>query len=330
VHAALGGVAERLSPSATGEHVYLNEEHARVELRRHANDIDTAWYLDTGASNHMTGDEHVFAEISKKVSGTVRFGDGSLVDIQGRGTVMFSVDGGRHKALTNVYWIPRLKTNIVSIGQLDEIGCPTQVKDGMMTVRDPNRKIIAQAPRLRNRLYVVHLKIERPICLAAHADEDAWVWHARFGHQGFDGLNKLATKGMVRGMPCITHVEQLCEACLAGKHRRAPFPQVAKYRATAPLELVHGDLCGPISPATPAGNRYFLLLVDDYSRFMWIKLLRTKDEAADAIRQFQAGAEVESRHTLRVFRTDRGGEFTAGEFMDWCADHALLEKWASV
>jgi hypothetical protein len=73
----------------------------------------------------MTADEHVFAEISKKVSRTVHFGDGSLVDIQGRGTVMFSVNGGQHKALTNVYWIPRLKMNIVSIGQLDEIGCPT-------------------------------------------------------------------------------------------------------------------------------------------------------------------------------------------------------------
>jgi transposase InsO family protein len=124
-------------------------------------------------------------------------------------------------------------------------------------------------------------------------------------------------------MPCITHVEQLCEACLAGKHWRAPFPQVAKYRATAPLELVHGDLCGPISPATPAGNRYFLLLVDDYSRFMWIKLLRTKDEATDAIRWFQAGAEVELRHTLCVFRTDHGSEFTAAEFMDWCADRGI-------
>jgi hypothetical protein len=64
----------------------------------------------------------------------------------------------------------------------------------------------------------MHLKIERPICLAAHANEDAWVWHARFGHQGFDGLHKLAAKEMVRGMPCITHIEQLCEACLAGKH----------------------------------------------------------------------------------------------------------------
>jgi histone deacetylase 1/2 len=91
---------------------------------------------------------------------------------------------------------------------------------------------------------------------------------------------------------------------------------VAKYHATAPLELVHGDLCGPISPATPAGNRYFLLLVDDYSRFMWIKLLRTKDEATDAICRFQDSAEVESRHTLRTFRMDRGGEFTAAEFMD--------------
>jgi transposase InsO family protein len=64
-------------------------------------------------------------------------------------------------------------------------------------------------------------------------------------------------------------------------------------------------------------------MVDDYSRFMWIKLLRAKDEAADAIRRFQAGAEVESRHTLRVFRTDRGGEFTAAEFMDWCADRGI-------
>lgn len=316
-------VIERAPFSSTGEHVYLNEERARVELRRHDNDIDTAWHLDTGASNHMTGDELAFAELRRSVTGTVRFGDGSLVDIKGRDTVMFSIDGGRHKALTGVYWIPRLKTNIISIGQLDEIGCPTLVKDGKMTVRDQNRRIIAQAPRLRNRLYVVHLKIERPICLAAHAKEDAWIWHARFGHQGFDGLNKLATKGMVRGLPAIAHVEELCEACLAGKHRRAPFPQVAKYRATAPLELVHGDLCGPISPATPGGNRYFLLLVDDFSRFMWIKLLRTKDEAADAIRRFQASAEVESRHTLRVFRTDRGGEFTATEFMGWCADHGI-------
>jgi hypothetical protein len=55
---------------------------------------------------------------------------------------------------------------------------------------------------------------------------------------------------------------------LAGKQRRAPFPQQAKYRATGQLELVHGDLCSPVTPATHGRRRYFLLLVDDASRYM--------------------------------------------------------------
>jgi transposase InsO family protein len=173
---------------------------------------------------------------------------------------------------------------------------------------------------MHNRLYKVNLQIKKPICLAGHVGEDAWIWHARFGHQNFDGLEKLAKKNMVRGLPHVDHVEQLREACLIGKQRRAPFPLKAKYRASSPLELVQGDLCGPITPATPGGKRYFLLLVDDFSRFMWIYLLRSKDEAETAIRRFQASAEVESKHTLRVLRTDRGGEFTATRFMDWCAE----------
>jgi hypothetical protein len=68
----------------------------------------------------------------------------------------------------------------------------------------------------------------------------------------------------------IDHIDQLCDGCLAGKQRRAPFPEEAKFRAQEALELVHGDLCGPISPATPGGRKYFLLLVDAMSRYMWI------------------------------------------------------------
>jgi hypothetical protein len=79
-------VVEEVSLSATdtSEHVFLNEERARVALRCSPDDVDAAWYLDTGASNHMTGDEGAFSELDKSVSGTVKFGDGSLVDIKGR------------------------------------------------------------------------------------------------------------------------------------------------------------------------------------------------------------------------------------------------------
>ena len=107
-------------------------------------------------------------------------------------------------------------------------------------------------------------------------------------------------------LPLLNEIERLCDACLAGKHKRAPFPHQAFNHADKQLGLVHADLCGPIDPATPGGTRYFLLLVDDHSRYMWISLLVTKDQASAAIKKFQAAAELESGHKLKLLRTDRG------------------------
>ena len=77
---------------------------------------------------------------------------------------------------------------------------------------------------------------------------------------------------MVHGLPPIKHQDHLCNACLIGKQRHAPFPDAMQYRAIEPLELLHRDLCGPISPPTPGGKGYILLIVDDMSRYMWAVL----------------------------------------------------------
>jgi hypothetical protein len=137
--------------------------------------------------------------------------------------------------------------------------------DNEIVVHD---RLLAVVPRARNRLYTVTLDIAKPVCLAAVRGDESWRWHERYGHLNFDALQKLARHGMVRGLPTIDHAGQLCDGCLAGKQRRTSFPQQAKKRATCLLDLVHGDLCGPITPATPGGRRYFLLLVDDQSRHM--------------------------------------------------------------
>jgi hypothetical protein len=79
-------------------------------------------------------------------------------------------------------------------------------------------------------------------------------------------------------------VEQFCDVCVLMKQRWVPFPEQSSFRAKERLELVHGDLCGLVKPATPGGRRYFLLLVDDLSRYMWVVVLGSKGEAADAIR----------------------------------------------
>ena len=70
------------------------------------------------------------------VTGSVKFGDGSVVDIHGRGTVMFTCRNGEHLALTGVYYIPQLRSNIVSLGQLDGNGNQKLIQDGVLTIRD--------------------------------------------------------------------------------------------------------------------------------------------------------------------------------------------------
>jgi hypothetical protein len=80
-------------------------------------------------------------------------------------------------------------------------------------------------------------------------------------------------------------VEQFCDVCMLTKQRRLPFPQQSSFRTKERLELVHGDLCGPMTPATLGGRHYFLLLVDDLSRYMRVVVLGSKGQATNAIRR---------------------------------------------
>lgn len=117
-----------------------------------------------------------------------------------------------------------MTANIISVGQPDEGGYEIRVKDGVMLVRDEEMRLLARIPCVPGRLYVLDATIARPVCLAARDVEDAWVWHARFGHVNFATLRKMARDELVRRLPLLNQVEQLCDACMAGKQRRTPFP----------------------------------------------------------------------------------------------------------
>jgi transposase InsO family protein len=134
---------------------------------------------------------------------------------------------------------------------------------------------------------------------------------------------------MVSVMPCVDHVKQLYDTCVVTKLKRRPFPHQASYRATEQLELVHGDLCGPVSPATPRGQRYFLLLVDDATRYMWALLPNSKAATVDAIKRHQAAAEKECSRKLRMIHTDNGGKFTIAEFAVYCTDEGIQHHYSA-
>ena len=107
----------------------------------------------------MTGSQAAFADLDTAVCGSVRFGDDSVAEIEGRDTVLFSCKDGEHCSFTGVYYIPRLTTNIVSLGLLEEADYDIHLRRGGMEIREPGGHLLARIPRAGNRLYVLDVNV---------------------------------------------------------------------------------------------------------------------------------------------------------------------------
>ncbi|KAG7567621.1 Zinc finger CCHC-type [Arabidopsis thaliana x Arabidopsis arenosa] len=140
------------------EVVYLNEKN--VKPKDFEKDSENAWYLDNGASNHMTENRAWFSKIDETITGKVRFGDDSRIDIKGTGPILFVTKEGERRILANVYYIPELKSNILSLGQATEAGCDVRMKKGYLTLHDRDGNLLVKANRSKNRLYKVNMEVE--------------------------------------------------------------------------------------------------------------------------------------------------------------------------
>jgi hypothetical protein len=112
--------------------------------------IDTMWYLDSGASNHMCGHKHLFKEMQKIEDGHVSFGDASKVKVEGKGRICYLQKDGLIGSIKDVYYVPDLKTNILSLGQLTEKGYSILIKDRILHLKDNQGHLIAQVEMGRN------------------------------------------------------------------------------------------------------------------------------------------------------------------------------------
>lgn len=87
--------------------------------------------------------------------------------------------------------------------------------------------------------------------------------------------------------------------------------------------LLHVDLCGPVSPSTLAGNSYFMLIVDDHSRMMWVYIMKAKSQTFLELRKFINWVENSSGHRVKTIRSDRGGEFLSNELVNLCEERGI-------
>lgn len=159
------------------------------------------WYLDNGSSNHKTGLRSKFRELDENVSGLVKFGDGSTVRIKGKGTVIFCYKNGEEWETHEVYYIPTLRNNIISLGQLSETGRKVILKDEFLWVHGESERLLMKVKRSANRLCKIALESINPASLLSKTEEEAWLWHSRLGHVNFQVMIHMENNGMVCGLP---------------------------------------------------------------------------------------------------------------------------------
>ncbi|GJT23515.1 retrovirus-related pol polyprotein from transposon TNT 1-94 [Tanacetum coccineum] len=271
------------------------------------------WIKDSGCSKHMTGNRKLFSTYKAYNGGNVIFGSNLRGNIIGKGTI--SNDSLK---IDNVEHVDNLGFNLLSIGQICDNKCRVTFSEHDSEITKDG-KVIGRGIRKKG-LYVMKLgnKPKDQICLAT-IDENSTLWHRRLGHANMRLIQSLASKELVRNLPKLKFDQHFCDACKIGKQAHVSHKAKNIVSTTRCLELLHMDLFGPSAVRSYGGNRYTLVIVDDYSRYTWTRFLKNKTEAFDQFEIFSKKIQNQLGCTIVSIRTDHGREFdNEVQFGEFC------------
>ena len=320
--------------------------------------------LDSGATCHLWQDGSSLINYRTVTGRNVEMGDGRRIPIAGVGSLRISTQCGKVTAtalIHNVYHVPGMAYNLISIGRLDDAGYTARQGNGMCVIRSRSGRVAIIAHKEKTgQLYQTTVTIQpraskgTPAALTAVATQDvpvstnpapvqltaAAMWHARLGHSNSATVYKLFKHGMVRGVDCEGIARSIrnsgpslpaeCESCEIGKSHRQPFTGQAE-RATRPLEILHTDICGPIPDTGLSGARYLFTITDDYTRYVFVAVTAYKDGATigPIIRDWVTWAENQhsaAGHKVRIIRSDNGGEYVNDALQTWMRERGIGQQ----
>ncbi|CAI7805290.1 unnamed protein product [Closterium sp. NIES-54] len=350
-----GGKSEKKKERTAGQFFHIGEQgeqgdaSAKVGPELHPLDY---WVLDTGAAWTMTPRKELLDDVQAAPINEVCSASGHALKVAGAGRAAFKGADGKPVVLHDVLLLPDLKANLISLRKLANAGVSTST-DGARTYKGQlgNRVLwdlheskdvyrsMWQLPALAwhsggqagegsasqgecNAVGGVGVKV------SARSGETDWATaHRRLGHVAMPLLKQLEKDGAVKGLKLNGQPpDDNCEICLLSKLTRFPFHSVTG-RSKKPLELVHMDLVGPLPVQGHKGERYFLTIVDDWSRLMWAYPLKQKDHASSTIKEdWLPFVEKQAECVVKRIRTDWGGEFLGAEMTAWLKKQGIQRE----
>ncbi|KAE8988917.1 hypothetical protein PR001_g21911, partial [Phytophthora rubi] len=335
-----GGRAGRQDQDATGplELMVSMEAPSDCSVRE-----GTEWCLDSGAQVNICSDLSCFTEVSTVCDGRVmRCANGSSVNVNQIGSVELFVVNERtgrreQRILPDVYYVPGAVANLISLDYMqsrldyflsmahDQSACfMTKHAVSLKFEKvDGIYRIWSVRPR-RKQCEVVCNAILRPN--NKRAKQPMTVWHKRFAHASTETILDMVKQQAVRGLKSETKVNEdhACLPCIKGKTVRMTYKE-RRHRAKKPLQRFQVDVC-TVNESTVEGFTAFLLVVDEYSRYKWLFLLKHKSEAKPHIIALVNRLHIKYRAKhwrVEEIHSDQGGEFDNTDLHEFGSLHGI-------
>jgi histone deacetylase 1/2 len=289
------------------DHAFTGEEHSANAASTSYN-VDTNWYLDTGATDHMTSDLDRL-HIRERYNGheQVHVGNGAGLQISHIGHSTINADANPLQ-LRNVLHVPQISKHLLSAHQL------TKDNDVFLEIHPYHFLVNDQASRARllqgkceAGLYPIkssEISVAKCAMLSARASKEQW--HRRLGHPSSQVVNSILSLNKLPVCNNSQHAN-VCNACQQAKSHQLPFP-LSTHVSTSPLELIYTDVWGP-AIVSVGGFKYYVSFVDDFSKFTWVYLLHAKSDVESTFYKFQKHVELLLDKKIKCVQSDWGGEY---------------------
>lgn len=289
-------------------------------------DDNDCWVFDTAATAHFCNNRDLFLDLKPVTNIRMALAVGEKESpVEGSGTIHFFVNGRKGKIneirLTNVLYNPNLRRNLLSGARLEKMGANFVGNKGKVLIYDKDWNKLIVAVR-KNGLYFVkpvkYLTKTEVLVESAHQVSEkpnlCELWHFRFCHINNDYIVRTGKNKSVQGLPVLKDEFSDCIPCKLAKSRRVSFKPIGQIRSKRPLELLHLDVCGPLPVLSQGGNRYFLTIIDDFSRKVHAFPIRHKSDVFETYLRFHHRAERFLNRKVVTIRTDGGLEFCNRDF----------------
>jgi len=266
----------------------------------------SSWVLDSGASFHVTSDQSQLASTTPITEGaSVQTADGTLCYITHKGSLC-----DPHFTVPNIFFVPELSMDLLSVGQITDHNCFVGFDDSSCFVQDLRTGEVIGTGRRRRaapRLYILDtLRLPSStasparVLSAASAFAASFAqWHHRLGHLCGSRLSTLVKSGCLG--PTSVESGLHCKGCHLGKQIQLPY-FTSDSHSVRPFDLVHSDVWGPAPFASKGGHKYYVIFIDDHSRYTWIYFMKHHSQLCSIYQSFARMVHTQFFTPIRVLR----------------------------